>query len=299
MSWLKRQSFLGEQSDATFRNAKVAIIGLGGGGSHGAQQLAHVGIGGFLLVDPDHIEEHNLNRLVGGTRKDVRRRTPKVRIAERVIRGINPEAEVTLRRQPWEAVLDEIRSCDVVLGCVDTFSGRDELERFCRQHLLPYVDMGMDVTETDTGFLVAGQVLLSLPDEPCLRCVGVVTDERIKREAEQYGAAGPRPQVVWSNGTLASLAVGMVVQMLSPWNTQIQGSAYREYDGNANTVRESPKWPFLVNRTCPHHPSQDRGDPSFDIRDWPNRPESGTASDSDLLGFGCLVSTWLRRLFKR
>lgn len=298
MSWLSRQSFLGEHSDDTFRNAKVAIIGLGGGGSHGAQQLAHVGIGNFLLVDPDRIEEHNLNRLIGGTWKDVKKRMSKVRIAERLIRGINPQARITVRHQPWETVLDDIRDCDIVLGCVDTFSGRDELERFCRQHLLPYVDMGMDVTETDSGFLVAGQVLLSIPDEPCLRCVGVVTDERIKREAEQYGAAGPRPQVVWSNGTLASLAVGMIIQMLSPWDSHTQRSVYREYDGNTHTVRESPKWAFLMSRPCPHHPVQDRGDPFFDIRKWPNCSSLSAELESQRGRRKLPFPKWLRGLFK-
>lgn len=297
MSWLSRQRFLGEDSESVFRNAKVAIIGLGGGGSHCAQQLAHVGIGRFLLVDPDHIEAHNLNRLIGGTLKDVRKRTPKVRIAERLIRGINPRAEVTIRLQPWESVLVDIRDCDVIVGCVDTFAGRDELERFCRQHLLPYVDLGMDVTETEAGFLVAGQVLLSMPDEPCLRCVGVVTDDRIKREAEQYGAAGPRPQVVWSNGTLASLAVGFVVRLLSPWDTDMANSDYREFDANANIVRESHKWPFLVKRPCPHHPPQDRGDPCFDIRDWPHRLPASAKAESPQIGTIQRLANWLRRTF--
>jgi hypothetical protein len=37
-------------------------------------------------------------------------------------------------------------------------------------------------------------------------------------EAEKYGAAGSRPQVVWPNGVLASTAVGLAVQLLTPWH---------------------------------------------------------------------------------
>jgi molybdopterin-synthase adenylyltransferase len=40
-----RQSFLGPKSKEVFKNCRVCIIGLGGGGSHVVQQLAHIGIG--------------------------------------------------------------------------------------------------------------------------------------------------------------------------------------------------------------------------------------------------------------
>ena len=67
--WLLRQSFLGANSEEAFSKCHAAIIGLGGGGSHIAQQLAHLGVGNFVLFDPDHVEKTNLNRLVGSDEK--------------------------------------------------------------------------------------------------------------------------------------------------------------------------------------------------------------------------------------
>ena len=67
MSRLDRQSFLGATSEQKLAGLTMGLVGLGGGGSHVAQQLAHLGIGRFVLVDPDVVEETNLNRLVGGT----------------------------------------------------------------------------------------------------------------------------------------------------------------------------------------------------------------------------------------
>jgi tRNA A37 threonylcarbamoyladenosine dehydratase len=64
---LVSQSFLGRDSDAVLAGVTAGIVGLSGGGSHVVQQLAHVGIGGFVPVDHDIIEHKNLNRLVGGT----------------------------------------------------------------------------------------------------------------------------------------------------------------------------------------------------------------------------------------
>jgi len=80
-----RQSFLGVDSEALFRSVRVGVAGLGGGGSHIAQQLAHVGIGHFALFDPDTMEFPNLNRTVSATFEDAISNTPKVIVAERAM----------------------------------------------------------------------------------------------------------------------------------------------------------------------------------------------------------------------
>ena len=73
----------------------------------------------------------------------------------------------------------------------------------------------MDVHDCkEKGFLISGQVILSMPGHPCMRCCGFITDERLKQEAERYGAAGARPQVVWPNGVLASTAAAGTVDAL-------------------------------------------------------------------------------------
>jgi tRNA A37 threonylcarbamoyladenosine dehydratase len=59
-----RQSFLGPSSEDVLGAFHVGIVGLGGGGSHIAQQLAHVGIGRYTIIDHDQIDESNLNRLI-------------------------------------------------------------------------------------------------------------------------------------------------------------------------------------------------------------------------------------------
>ena len=47
---LQRQSFLGANSETVLGRSKAALVGLGGGGSHIAQQLAHIGLGHFLVI---------------------------------------------------------------------------------------------------------------------------------------------------------------------------------------------------------------------------------------------------------
>ncbi|MBL8846951.1 MAG: ThiF family adenylyltransferase [Hyphomicrobium zavarzinii] len=267
MTRLKRQQFLGPESDGILAGATIGLVGLGGGGSHVAQQLAHLGVGGFVLIDLDTIDFGNTNRLVGGTLADVKADKPKTEIAARQILGINPAARIIKFKGSWHDATPALKACDVIIGGIDSFTEREQLERFARRHLVPYIDIGMDVHDIgEHGFLIAGQVVLSSPGHPCLRCCGVVTDDNLALEAARYGAAGERPQVVWPNAILASSAVGLAVSLLTPWHRKHAAFAFLAYDGNKGTVSASARMSMLGGTKCPHHPPDETGEPLFDIR---------------------------------
>lgn len=88
----------------------------------------------------------------------------------------------------------------------------------------------------------------------------------MKREAEEYDAAGPRPEVVWPNGVLASTAVGVVVSLLPPWHRACESFQDLEYDGNLGVVRQDVRMTVTRATTCHHHPADEVGDPLFDVR---------------------------------
>ncbi len=259
---LDRQNFLGKNSALVLKESRVAVVGLGGGGSHIAQQLAHLGVGEFVLIDPDIVEDTNLNRLVGATQQDVASGARKASVAQRVIAGVNPGARVWVETTQWQMCAVALRSCDVIFGCVDSIGERAQLETTARRYLIPYIDIGMDVHNAEEGFFLGGQVAVSLPGGPCLRCMGIVNDRALEVEAQQYGAAGGRPQVVWPNGLLASLAVGFFVQLMSPWFDVQDLPTLIEFDGNSQSVFPSKKLPYLAGRSCGHFASlEDLGDP--------------------------------------
>jgi len=256
-----RQSFLGTKSAAILDAACMAIVGLGGGGSHVLQQLAHVGVGHWILCDPDQVDESNLNRLVGATEADAAAATPKTTAAERLILGLNRRAHVTALCARWQEHHLRLREADVIVGCIDSFSERFQLESAARSVMTPYIDLGMDVFQSGTSFGIAGQVALSMPGFACLKCMGIVSETHLA--TEQYGAAGGRPQVVWSNGVLASAAVGLIVNLLKPWFERPASSALLRYDGNSQTLSADP---WLASRTdvpCPHFLLSNIGDPFF------------------------------------
>lgn len=251
-SQLASQSFLGSKSESILSRATVAIVGLSGGGSHVAQQLAHVGFGNFVVFDYDRVEAKNLNRMVGATARDALLNILKTKVIGRVIKRVNPRARVLAVSNKWQDDAEQLRGCDVIFGCVDSFSEREQLEATARRYLVPYVDIGMDVCAVGDGFSVGGQVALSMPGGLCLRCYGIITDERLRREAEQYGAAGGGPQVVWANGVLASTAVAICVTLLCPWRDQQLQGLLREYDGESHTLSTSNKMDYIAGNQCPH-----------------------------------------------
>lgn len=258
----KRQSFLGPDSDKVFASCTVGLVGLGGGGSHVGQQLAHLGIGKFLLVDPDCVEETNLNRLVGATAKDATKGSRKTLVARRLIHGINSSADIESVNKNWQECHQLLRGCDAIFGCVDTYRDRYELEITARRYLIPYLDIGMDVHSNGDQFSVSGQVILSMPGAPCMRCLGFLRDDLLAKEAENYGAAGDRPQVVWANGVLASAAVGVFTQLFTPWRRGGVTTPYLEYDGNSHTIVRSNRFECMKDKQCPHFVGfRDLGDP--------------------------------------
>ncbi len=110
---------------------------------------------------------------------------------------------------------------------------------------------------------MSGQIVLSMPSFPCLECVSLLNTENLAREAAAYGDAGPRPQVVWANGVLASTAVGITVDLLTDWTKSLRNIVYLSYIGNNGTVTPHIRLNFLGNHTCPHYPISNVGDPVF------------------------------------
>jgi hypothetical protein len=259
-----RQSFLGADGQAAIERAIIGIVGLGGGGGHIVQQCAHVGFLNYRLYDADGADESNLNRLVIATEDDAAAGTLKVELARQRILAIRSTANVELFPYRWQDNPEPLRGCDIVFGCVDSFAERRELEACCRRYLIPLIDIGMDLHQAgDEPPVMGGQVILSMPGGPCMFCLGFLTEEKLGREAQKYGAAGSRPQVVWPNGVLASTAVGIAVNLLSNWTRSKPRTIYLSYRGNDGTLIPHPRLEYLKDAPCPHYPADQVGDPVF------------------------------------
>lgn len=257
-----RQGFLGQNHEDVLGRYRVAVVGVGGGGTHFAQQLAHIGIRTVCVFDSDYMTEENQNREVGSVEKDIVEQTLKVDIAERLMKGIRSSTKIIKVPYRWQEQVEILRGCHVVFGCLDSFSDRAELEVTCRRYMQPLIDIGMDVHAIVDEYAIGGQVILSMPGSLCMRCLGFITNELLAKEASRYGAAGPRAQVIWPNGVLASAAIGVFMQLITPWHKKHSSTVYLEYDGNTNALQTSNRLEVLQGRVCPHFSGQNHvGDP--------------------------------------
>lgn len=256
-----RQSFLGEVGQLSIATARVCINGLGGGGSIIAPELAHLGVQNFVLYDPDHGDESNLNRTMTLIEADIAAGTLKVEAARRRILEINPRANVEAHSCRWQDGPKALDGSTLVIGCVDSFNQRQQIEACCRRLLVPYIDIGMDVHAGDPPAM-SGQIILSAPGGPCMFCMHFLTEEKIGREVANYGAAGGRPQVVWANGVLASTAVGVAVDTLTGW-TKSPPPIYLQYNGNDSTLTPHVRLGYMAPGSCPHYPLALAGEPVF------------------------------------
>src|SRR5690349_3153066 len=72
----------GSAGQERIRAAKVAVIGIGGLGTHVVQQLSLLGVKDLALVDAQEVDTTNLNRYIGVRHDDPIPGTLKVRIGE-------------------------------------------------------------------------------------------------------------------------------------------------------------------------------------------------------------------------
>ncbi len=170
-------SVWGVENHARIARLRVGIIGLGSVGSIVAESLARMGIERFTLVDFDEVQEHNLDRLLGATIRDIGHN--KAIIAQRQIiksaTGNNPQVRVVLHGITEEEGYRNALDCDVLFSCVDRPWPRQVLNHLAYNHLIPVIDGGIKVRfDIESGLFEGAdwQAHTVGPERICLECIG-------------------------------------------------------------------------------------------------------------------------------
>ena len=90
----RNMRFFGKEGQERLGAAKVAVVGIGGLGTHVVQQLALLGVGQLSLIDPQDLDRTNFNRYIGVRYDDPVPGTFKVDLGARMVEQINPRIEV-------------------------------------------------------------------------------------------------------------------------------------------------------------------------------------------------------------
>lgn len=222
------------------RSLAIAIVGCSGTGSIVAEQLARLGVRKLVLVDPDRVEEKNLNRIVNARKEDAALRRHKVRVLAKAIARIGLGQEIVplpINLCTREAVL-AVAECDVVIGCMDGVEGRHLLNRLATFYCIPYVDVGVRLEADGNGGIenISGTVHYLQPGRSSLFSRGVYSMEEVRaeelrrtspelyalqrREGYIRGVPEDRPAVISINGFFASLTVNELLARLHPYRNQ-------------------------------------------------------------------------------
>jgi len=135
----RNREMISIRQQLTLFRSRVAVLGCGGLGGYIIEELARLGIGGIVAVDPDVFQEHNLNRQLFSTPDRLGEK--KVEAAARRVAAVNPA--VTLR--PVAEALDErngaelLRGVDVAVDGLDSISVRLLLAETCDTLGIPMV----------------------------------------------------------------------------------------------------------------------------------------------------------------
>lgn len=176
----------GVRNHANLARLRVGIVGLGSVGSIVAETLARMGLGRFVLIDFDEVQQHNLDRLLGATEKDIGKL--KIEIAERQIRQSATASRLEIVTVPCSLAEEEgyraALDCDVIFSCVDRPRARHILNHFAYSHLIPVIDGGIEVRFNKRGEFtgVDWQIQTVAPGRACLECLGTYTPSDVNLE---------------------------------------------------------------------------------------------------------------------
>lgn len=155
---------MGIEGQRRLKDAKVAIVGLGGLGSPAAMYLAAAGVGTLGLIDGDRVDLSNLQRQVLYGDADVGER--KADVATRRLRQMNPH--VTLHAHPRALAshnaLELLGGYDIVLDGTDNFPAR---------YLINDATVLLGIPSVHGSVLrFEGRVsVFGTTDGPCYRCL--------------------------------------------------------------------------------------------------------------------------------
>lgn len=151
---------IGKEGQKKLSKATVAIVGLGAIGSVSSELLARAGIGKFILIDHDTIDETNLQRQVMYAEEDVGK--PKAAVCKEKLNEINSQIKVEAKQLHLTYDVLDVLKADVILDCTDNMYTRFLVNDFSLKNKIPWIYAGA-VEDRGMLFVTNGK--------PCFNCI--------------------------------------------------------------------------------------------------------------------------------
>jgi hypothetical protein len=256
----RHQQAFGAGTTALLGRLTAAVVGCSGTGSIVAEQLARLGFGRLILIDPKLVDARNLNRILNSRRRHVLAAVPKVQMLAEAIdaMGLGVEVVPLLTTLASREAVAAVAGADIAFGCMDGVEGRHLLNRLATFYTLPYIDVGVRLHADGMGGVdaVAGAVHYLQPGGSSLLSRGVYTMADVEAEelrrsdpklyvrhhAEGYirGVREERPAVISVNMYFAAMAVNEFLARIHPYRN-IANSEFAIVSANLAEVALLPE----------------------------------------------------------
>jgi len=194
---------VGGAGQAKLLCAHVTVIGAGGIGSPALLYLAAAGIRHLTIIDDDVVSLSNLQRQVLFADSEVGQ--PKVEVAARRLRALNPEVAIEARRMRTAAdnVAGAIAGSNVIIDGSDNFATRLTVADAATAARIPLVSAAIGQFHGQIGTFMGW-----LPDKPCYRCfVGDAHDPDECDDCSEVGVLGAMVGMMGSWAAMEAIRV--------------------------------------------------------------------------------------------
>lgn len=238
----------------------IALIGVGGGNTKIAFDLASLGVGKLILIDPDNWEEHNRNRVFIPSNFCGRNKAKSIK---NLIEFYYEDVEVEAFPLRAEEVPEKVyQQADLIVVGPDTFSTRIFGNRLALRLKKPAVFPAAGI-ESKEGKLssMGGSVQVIIPNKtPCYECIAQISQLDLDREtmdpvkkkklAERYGLGDTleipvAPAIASLNDVIAGIALWEVIKLITGIQPIVEYQVYNALESRIEVLHAD------INPNCP------------------------------------------------
>jgi len=189
---------LGTAGQKRLLESRVIVVGLGGVGGYVLEELARAGVGQIVGVDPDVLDETNLNRQLLADQDNLGKK--KVDEAKKRLERVNESVEFAGYAASLDELSDEIlRGADLVFDCLDNVENRLKLADRC----------------SDAGVVLVHGAIAGWYGQVAVVCPGDGTLEKAYRRKQSSGIEQNLGNPPFTAALAASLMVAEGVKVLT------------------------------------------------------------------------------------
>lgn len=134
------EMLIGPEALEKLKNARVAVLGLGGVGSYVAEALVRSGVGTVRIIDKDVVDSSNCNRQLPALSSTIGQ--SKAKVMEERLKDINPDCNLETVEGLYEVgKFKEILpgNWDYIIDAIDDVKAKIDLMVTCHKGNIPFI----------------------------------------------------------------------------------------------------------------------------------------------------------------